>query len=263
MKVGISDFLNEKPLTGALDRQIEKLHLSSPRQCALALEAGEVDFAILPSIEYARIPDLTIVPNISISCWGPVQSVLLFLNKDAQEVKKAALDQKSRTAAALLKILFNREFKLQPEYIESAPDLNQMLAGADAALLIGDDALKASRSFSGQVLDLGEIWYEMTGLPFTFAFWAGRKAQPDPLDLVRIMESKEKGMKSLDKLAEQEADDCLDEDFILEYLAKRICYDSSPSHEKGLKLFYEYAFELGLIEKVPDLKFYEVESYHF
>lgn len=263
MKVGISDFLNEKPLTWALDKEIEKLHLSSPRQCALALEAGEVDFAILPSIEYARIPDLMIVPNISISSWGSVQSVLLFLNKDVQNIKKVVLDQKSKTAAALVKILFSREFKSHPEYVESAPDLPQMLSHADAALLIGDDALRALRNFSGQILDLGQVWYEMSGLPFTFAFWAGRKQAVDPLDLVRILESKEKGLKSLDKLARKESDDCLDEDFILEYLTKRICYDSSPSHEKGLKLFYQYAFEESLIAKVPELKFYEVESYHF
>lgn len=263
MKVGISDFLNERPLTSALDDEIEKLHLSSPRQCALALEAGEVDFAILPSIEYARIPGLTIVPNVTISCWGSVQSVLLFLNKDIDQVKKVALDQKSRTAAALLKILFSREYKLQPTYVEAVPDLPQMLSNADAALLIGDDALKVLRSFSGQVVDLGQAWYEMTGLPFTFAFWAGRKPQTDPIDLIRLLESKEKGLKSLEDLSRQESDDCLDKDFILEYLTKHICYDSSPSHEKGLKTFYQYAFEEGLIAKVPEMKFYEVESYHF
>ncbi|MBI1871751.1 MAG: menaquinone biosynthesis protein [Chlamydiae bacterium] len=268
MKIAASDFLNAKPLIYDIEKKVGDIFWGSPKDCAKVLENKEADVALLPSIEYARIPHLFILPGVSISSVGPVQSVMLFLRKDIKSVQSIAVDERSRTAAILLKILAKESLKIEAEYVEKPASLEDMLKHHDAALLIGDQALVGEKQFKGERVDLGEAWYDLTHLPFTYAFWAGRKEENLDL-LLPLLEAKEEGFLRCDQIA-REAEQMfvktgkifISESFILDYLTKSICYEWSKSHEDGLRLFYQWAFFYGLIERVPELKFYDIEAYH-
>ena len=142
------------------------------RRVADALHSGDIDLGVIPSIEYAA-GDYAIVPGVGIASRGPVRSVSLFHRRPLSEVRRVALDSSSRTSAALLRILLHDRLGRDPEYVVMNPSLPDMLATADAALLIGDRALY----FEGEEsrLDLGQEWTDRTALPFVWAFWAGRR----------------------------------------------------------------------------------------
>jgi chorismate dehydratase len=261
MKIAVTDFINARPLIQGFAERGVQLMFDSPRGCAQALENGTVDFALLPSIEYARMDGISIIPGICVSSIGPVKSVLLFLKKELSQIRNIAVDQRSRTAAALLKILARELFKINPEYLEISPSTQS--PSSDAALVIGDHALKEVSNFKGQVIDLGEVWGQWTQLPFTYAFWVGREASINPECLAKFYEVKENGMLLRFQIAQETLIDGLGSHEILDYLTKNICYDWSSFHEKGLKLFYEMAFRNHLINRIPDLRFFHVEEHHF
>ena len=116
-------------------------------------------------------------------------SVALFTRKPISAVRAIALDTSSRTSVALVRILCTRRFQISPAFVHQPPDLDNMLASADAALLIGDLALFADpRAHGAEKIDLGAVWTEMTGLPFVWAFWSGR---PDAVraDTVELLQA--------------------------------------------------------------------------
>lgn len=216
---------------------------------------------MIPSIEYAA-GDYAIVPNVAITSRGPVRSVCLFHRRPLSDIHRVALDSSSRTSAALLRVLLRERLGRDPEYVVMPPSLPDMLAAADAALLIGDRALyfdgKESR------LDLGQEWTERTGLPFVWAFWAGRFAAARPHEVARLQAALADGLQALPTIAStyngaggtHGAPDTdravLNED----YLRRNIVYRLDEAEAAGLKEFYRRAFELGLIGRVPELRFY-------
>lgn len=259
MKIAASDFLNAQPLIYGLEEPDFSLRLASPKDCAQALSQNEVDIALIPSIEYAKMDNLWVVPDVCISSEGPVCSVLLFLKKQPFETQTIAVDERSRTALTLLKILERHYFESSFQYAQAAADLKVMLQTHDGALLIGDQALKASLDFDGVVIDLGKAWQELTELPFTYAFWAGKNENVARNALIQLIEAKERGLHKIETIAKIHSGE-FPLQFLLDYLTKNICYDWSLAHEKGLKLFYEMAFRQRLISKIPEIKFYDIEK---
>src|SRR5262249_13102816 len=142
-----------------------------PSRVAEQLHAGTIDLGMIPSIEYAA-GEYAIVPGIAIGSRGPVRSGNLFHRGRLEDGGRVGLAGSGRTSVALVKILLRERLGRDPVYVTQAPVVPEMLASADAALVIGDPAL----DFEGDVarLDLGEEWGRLTGLPFVFAFWAGR-----------------------------------------------------------------------------------------
>src|ERR1700758_4401090 len=146
VRISIVEYLNTAPLVrgfthGPLRGKYE-LSFTVPSQCAEALRSGAADVAIIPAIEYQRIPDLVILPHLSIASKKSVRSLLLVSKKPIQEVTRIALDRSSRSTQALTRILCEKLWHIRPEFFEAAPDLPAMLQQADAALLIGDPALR-------------------------------------------------------------------------------------------------------------------------
>ncbi len=262
MKIAASDFLNAKPLTYGLANKDMVMTFASPNACAQALAKGEVDIAMIPSIEYARIKNLSIVPDAVISSKGAVKSVLLFLKGNLSEAQTIAVDPRSKTGFALLKVLEQNYFQRSFKYEVTTQGFDKLLELYDGVLLIGDQALKQSLNFKGQVIDLGQAWQELTNLPFTYAFWAGRSDDIDETSLIRLIKSKKRGQANIQKIARESVLE-INEDFVLSYLTQNICYDWTSEHEAGLRLFYEMAFREHLIPKLPDLRWYELEKYSF
>ena len=132
-----------------------------------------------------------------------------------------------------------------------------MLKRADAALLIGDTALALSRK-RYRILDLGEIWTQMTGLPFVYACWTGRPDALTPYHIAKLIEAKEKGKPLIPSIAKDYASETrtLSPAFYDEYLTRNILYDLGDPELEGLRRFYAYGVELGLMDAVPDIRFY-------
>jgi len=255
LRVGVVPYLNVAPMIHGLrgDPDFE-IQPAVPARLAERLHAGEIDLGTLPSIEYAAA-DYRIVPGVAIGSRGPVRSVCLFHRGPLEAVRRVALDASSRTSAALLRILLRERLGREPEYVTAPPSVAEMLARADAALVIGDPALY----YGGDAarLDLGEEWTRLTGLPFVFAFWAGRPGLLDAGRVERLQASLRAGLAALPEIAagyngmgagrgpENEA-----------YLRSNIVYSLGDEEVAGLREFYRRAHAAGLVPRLPELSFY-------
>lgn len=258
VRLGAVSFLNTRPLTVALEGADAPFALSYavPAVCAEELRAGRVDVGLIPTIEYARSPEpYYIVPGISLCCCGEVLSVRLFCEGDPGQLRRVALDRSSRASAAMLRILLREKYHLDPEFIETPPDLELMLAQADAALLIGDPVFRFRHHPS---LDLGLEWQELTGLPFVFAFWAGRREALPPHLAAALVRAKEEGLQRIPAIARDHAEKHGGEvAFYQCYLEQHMRFELGEAELAGLREYYRLAQVHGQIKTVPELRFYE------
>jgi len=264
-RLGVVSYLNAVPLVHGLEADPRfEIVRDVPSRVADALHAGEVDLGVIPSIEYAA-GDYAIVPGVAVASRGPVRSVCLFHRGPLQDIRRVALDSSSRTSAALLRILLRERLGRDPEYVVMPPSLPDMLAAADAALLIGDRALY----FEGEEsrLDLGQEWTALTGLPFVWAFWAGRPEAATPSDIAGLQSTLAAALEALPAIAaayngagipgRTKGEPRLDRAALNEdYLRRNIVYRLGEAESAGLGEFYRRASGLGLIARVPELRFY-------
>jgi chorismate dehydratase len=265
IRVSLVHFLNSAPLGWAFlhgpFRDKFDVRPSSPAMCADQLSSGEADIGLIPSIEYQRIPDLRILPDISISSLGEVRSILLVRPKDKPAIRTVALDTSSRTSVALAKILLHSRMGIRPEFVPHQPDLARMLSRCDAALLIGDAALQV-RIEEYDATDLAGEWGQWQRKPFVYAFWACRPGISYPSDLCSVfLEAKEWGLKRRDEIAAVYASSLnLSGAFLEDYLNRNIDFDLTPRHIDGLQQFYGLAKLQDLIPEVRDLLLYSSRS---
>src|ERR1035441_1066287 len=168
---------------------IFELDFRVPSGCAEQLASGAADIGIVPSFELTR-QDLEVIPGVGIACHGAARSILLVSSRPAARIRTLAVDSSSRTSVQLARIILERRYGAEPVMTAHAPDLEAMLRVADAALIIGDPALRIEpECLPYHVYDLGAEWVEMTGLPMVFAVWAGRRASVTPLVAEAFRES--------------------------------------------------------------------------
>jgi chorismate dehydratase len=260
MRISLVHYLNSAPLGWAFlhgpFREMFDVIPSSPAKCADQLSAGEVDIGVIPSIEYQRIKDLLIIPEISIASFGEVRSILLIQPKGEHSIRSVALDASSRTSATLVRILLKERMKLRPDFISCPPDLDRMLERCDAALLIGDAALKVPLD-AYRVLDLAAEWVKWQGTPFVFAFWACRTDAAIPNDINSIFqEAKDWGLKRRKEIASVYAEILnLPESFLEGYLHHSIDYGMGAEHIEGLQEFYRLAYGQKLTAELRPIQF--------
>jgi chorismate dehydratase len=277
LRISIVEYLNTAPLVrgfthGPLRGKYE-LSFTVPSQCAEALRSGAVDVAIIPAIEFQRIHGLVILPNLSIASKKSVRSLLLVSKKPIRQVARIALDRSSRSTQALTRILCEKHWRISPEFFEAAPDLPEMLRHSDAALLIGDPALRlaiatapsAHRDASGELVttaagaglsgsnplflyDIVEQWRAMTSLPAVLAVWAARRAAVTPELVQDFQDSLAFGLQHLDAIAaEASAEMNLPAADLRRYLAENIDYHLDEENLQGLARYFDLAANLGLI----------------
>jgi chorismate dehydratase len=259
LRVGIVNYLNSKPLAwGFLKGHHADLFAPSyhpPALVARLLGQGNLDVGLIPSIEVQRIPGLRILPDLCIAARREARSVLLISRCPVEEIRKVALDQNSRTSAALLRLLLRGRFGLNPEYLHERPDPERMLAEADAALLIGDPALKVDRE-RYRILDLAAEWNAWTGYPFVFAVWAVRPEVDMPELAFYFKSSLRYGLSSLDNLVRESAAELgLDSEEVRSYLTENLSFFLRGEEIAGLEEFYRRAHEHGLILEPKPLEF--------
>jgi chorismate dehydratase len=235
-----------------------------PSSCAAALLAGTADIGIIPAAAYTQIPDLTILPGVAIAARRAVRSILLVSKKPVREFRSIAVDHSSMTSVALTKVLFERWLGTGCIFTAMAPHVESMLAEHDAAMVIGDTALRVDRS-KYLTFDLAEEWIRFTGKPFVFAFWALRNQAlaSTSLDLASIFQkSRDHGLEpaSLAHIAREWAPQLgIGEADVTRYLTEHIHYRLDPGCMEGLQLFYRYATECGALPEGPKLQFAEAD----
>jgi chorismate dehydratase len=257
VRLGAVDYLNARPLVFGLElRQGFALRFDPPSKCAALLHEGSIDVGMIPSIEYLRGGPYCAVPDLAIVSEGPVASVSLFSRKPLTDVRTVAADTSSRTSTGLLKVLCYETFGIDPEFIPMAPRPAEMLQFCDAALVIGDAALFFDHEAAGvSRIDLGEHWTRMSGLPFVWAFWAGRPRAVNSEHLELLIQSRDAGVAALDGIA---AAYCSPEhvDLGQRYLRDNIRYDWGPRELEGLRAYYELALKHGVVDRGATPIFY-------
>src|SRR5256714_1780918 len=246
-RIAASSYLNTAPLIwsflhGSQRDSVELFTDTAPARCAEMLERGEVDAALVPVIEYQRMPEVLLVPDVCVGSKSAVRSVVLVTRRNnLKKVERVALDESSRTSVALVKIIFREFLGFEPEWISSAPDLKSMLAHADAALIIGDPAMKIPRD-QFRVFDLATLWREFTGFGFVFAMWMVRNDSNEKLRAINFAAARDEGLAHLDKIAaENETPVGLSREEIRTYLTENIAFRVDEEMEKGLNLYFELA----------------------
>lgn len=269
LRISAISYLNTAPLMWDFEHgnaaAAFDISYTVPSQCAADLAAGTADIGIIPAAAYASIPGLAILPGVAIASCRPVRSILLVSKVPLNQIGSVALDTSSLTSVALTKVLFAKWWGQGRTFTPMAPDIERMMEGHDAGLVIGDPALKIDRS-RYLTYDLAEEWIRLTGKPFVFAFWAVRqtalKDAPAALDLAGVFqESRDHGLQpgNLGQIAREWAPRLgLSESEIRTYLTENIHYELDSACLEGLRLFYRYASECGALPAAPGLRFLDV-----
>ena len=257
IRIGAVGVLNARPLYATLAEAADvALRADVPAECARLLHAGEIDLGLVPVIELLRGPvTYDIVPGLAIGCDGPVNSVALFTRVPLAQVRRIALDVSSRSSVALLRVLCRHHFGITPAFVDAAPDLAAMLDTADAALLIGDPALRAPwEALGAQKVDLGAAWKAMTGLPFVFAVWAVRPGLLTPGLIGRLHAARDDGQRAIASLAAAEAGgDAVEAARLEQYLRQNIRYDLDERAVRGLSRYLGLAMQDGWAPDRPEV----------
>jgi chorismate dehydratase len=260
LRLGAVSYLNTKPLVYGLDEHPAQFEVrfDVPSKCATLLHEGQVDLGLIPAIEYLRA-DYRIVPDVSIASDGDVATVALFTRRPIAQVRSIALDSSSRTSVALTRVLCANHWRIEPSLMPAEPDLDAMLAGADAALVIGDPAFAIDAASRGVTkIDLGAAWKAMTGLPFVYAMWVGRPGAATPAECRALQQARDRGVAHLPEIARAVGTgDALLERRSLVYLRDNLKYGLGDREAAGLRRFHELASQLGLAPELRPLRFYD------
>lgn len=276
MRIAASTYLNSAPLVysfsqGSLRHKYEFLGDAAPSRCAAMLAAGQCEIALIPVIEYQRIPGLQIIPDVAVASKQQVRSVLLASRHPLQEAERVVLDTSSRTSQTLVKILFERRYSSRPVFIERTPDFaadcENMLEDCDAALVIGDPAMRlaaSAKQFGVRIYDLAEEWRMMTGLPFVFAVWA---ASPDvakeQASIARdFLSAKSEGLARLEQIATDYSVELkLPQSDLLDYLQRNVNYCLDAENLAGLQHYFDLAAESGFIPERHPIRFLRTDAF--
>ncbi|WP_289355823.1 menaquinone biosynthesis protein [Paenibacillus sp. S-12] len=262
IRIGRIDYTNVWPIfyhfrpTG-LHAGVEMIP-AVPSTLNRAMAEGRIDMGPISAFAYGvSSSQYALFPNLSVSAYGRVNSILLFVKRSLQEALQGtiALTTSSATSINLMKIIASKFYRASPRYVSLDPDLEQMMEQADAALLIGDHAIRASWSNTAyEVIDLGELWHKWTGHWMTFAVWAVRKEaiQRYPADIERIVQafeaSKHISIRNAEPLVQDAVRSIGGTTMYWRHYFSQLNYDFGRPQQEGLRLYFQYAYELGLID---------------
>jgi len=263
IRFGCHDFLNAQPLLVPLGRAQKELGLKIvrdvPSALAEKLKAGELDLAMIPTIEYLKEADrYRLLPDIAIASRGHVGTVLLVSQVPIENIKTLALDDRSRTSVALLKILFANRFRPDVKLTPSPPDPKAMLKAHDAALIIGEQAFSLPElPAETKVYDLSQEWFEETGKTFVHAVVAVREGVVLPQEIcANIQLAKQEGLQAIPEIANQYANSTgLDLNTLKDYLSNKIIYDLGRQELDGMTLFRDKCLSQGMIAQKHEIRF--------
>jgi chorismate dehydratase len=284
LRISIVQYLNTAPLVwgftnGPLQGKYD-LSFTIPSLCAEDLRFGRADVAIIPAIEYQRIPGLSILPDMAIASKNQVRSLLIVAKKPVEQVRAFALDRSSRSTQALTRILCAEKWRIAPDFFEALPDLPEMLQHADAALLIGDPALRVAVAIEkdswpgapGQtvcravtlgiansehlyIYDVVGEWRALTGLPAVLAVWAARREVATSEVTADFITSRDFGLAHIREISDEAALDLeLPSRTLESYLRSNIDFSLDRENRRGLEVYFKHAADLGLIPQAKSIE---------
>ena len=258
MRIGAVTYLNSRPLIENLELLLPDadLRLDYPSRLADALAAERLDVALIPSVEYLRRPGYEIISDACVAARGEVMSVKLYCRVHPGQVRRLALDEGSRTSAVLARVILAERYGAHPETESLRMEAATEDTAADAVLLIGDRAMHSPIEHFAEVMDLGQVWNDWTGLPFVFAMWVARSAaHTEGVDEVLCM-ARDQGIANIAGIARREAPKLgLSETVAFHYLTRNLHYHLTSAERSGLRLFFELASQHQLVETHVDIVF--------
>ncbi len=252
-----------------------QIHSAMPSQCAAELAEGSADIGLIPIAAYATTPGLAILPGCTIASLDRVRSIVLVVKHPGGigAARRVAADTDSRTSNAYAQIIFRKFHHTDPEFLPYEPNLDAMLEGCDAAILIGDPALHALEDQSARLartgerleyLDLAHVWKQHAGVPWVSAVWAVR---PEAIDAAKLtaqqvtedfLHSRDQGMAHIEDLVREWAPRiAIPASTIRSYLSTHIYYVLDEACLAGMELFFRYAAETGVLPQAPPLRWLE------
>ena len=266
MRVGRIPYINCYPVYGAIDRGVVELQASiidgTPSELNARIARGDLDVSVVSAVEYARDSRrYVLLPDLAVSCDGPVRSVMLFSRHRAEDLggRQVLVSRSSMTSVALLELLFENVWRSTPRFVPGDAELSDVRwferEEHDARLVIGDAALLLGAGAAGAprypyVYDLGAMWKQWTGLPFVFAVWVALRSTPVKAALAvhaALIESRDWGLAHLDLLARQASQHTgVAEPQCLEYLTG-LDYGLTYPHLAGLTTFFGRLVERGRV----------------
>ena len=251
-RLGAVSYLNTKPLIHGLKEALgpgDSLTLNLPSRLASQLRTGELDVALIPSVEYFRGDGYQIVSDAAIACRGPVWSVRLVSRVPVKQIKRLALDEGSRTSAAMVRVLLWQMYGLKPETSVLSMEQSPESVDADAVLIIGDRAMHPERGVYNEIWDLGDRWCRYTETPFVFAMWVARPGS-DTDDLVEILQRcRDAGVDAMESIAQTHAAaHGLTNEDLYRYFAENLHFQLGESELDGLRRFRDGCEELGVLD---------------
>lgn len=261
LRVGVVNYLNSRPLAWGLlqarDHGRFAVSCHPPARVAELLAEGAIDVGLVPSIEIQRIPGLRVVPGLCVAATEEVRSVLLVSRRPVADLRRIAVDENSRTSAALVRILLEDLWGTSADLEAQPPDVERMLTRADAALVIGDPALRVDRG-AYRIVDLAAAWRRLTGLPFVFAVWAVAPEVEERGLAARFHASLEAGRAALGQIVARAADQLsLPPSEIEGYLTSNLRFTLGEEERAGLEEFFRRAEAKGLIPERRPVELYE------
>lgn len=261
-RIAASSYSNTAPLVwsflyGSNHGKVEVILDNAPARSAELLGQGRVDAALVPVIASQTIPNVRLIADVCVGARERVRSVCLVTRgADLPDVRSVSLDTSSRTSVVLTKIIFREFLGFEPEWRSAAPDVEAMLAGSDAALLIGDPALSLGNAATAQqqpfrIFDLAALWRRYTGLGFVFAMWMTTRDRCG----IDFVSARDEGLAHIPEIAANYVSQTgLPPETLIEYLSKNITYNVDPSMREGLELYLKLAFDHGLTETKRELR---------
>jgi chorismate dehydratase len=281
LRVSVVEYLNTAPLVwGFTDGPLAgryDLNFTVPSGCAEAVRNGNADIGIIPAIEYQRMDGVAAFADMAIAAKREVRSLLVVAKRPIDRARTIALDTSSRSTSAMVRLLAKNRWKIEPEYIDAPPDASAMLAQADAALVIGDpalrialkiDALHSKTPQEGEpcctddpeaapvpgvsmlfVYDVASEWRQWTGLPAVLALWVARREVGTPEVAADFLASKAYGLERIPEIADRAADQLqLPKGAIETYLRDHINFDLDEENLAGLDRYFRECSRAGLTD---------------
>ncbi|MCC6494130.1 MAG: menaquinone biosynthesis protein [Pirellulales bacterium] len=260
LRIGAVSYLNTVPLVRGLRELLPAAELvfDHPSRLADRLACGDLEVALAPSVELARHPEWSIISSACIGCRGPVLSVKVLFRTAPSEVRTLALDEGSRTSAALAQILLADRYGVRPRLQQLPVEASPGESAADAVLVIGDRAIRSDYAGFGGAWDLGQQWVATMRLPFVFAAWAARSG----VDLAGVESAldaaRDRGCRELESIAREQAMRMgLPRDLVLGYLRDNLNFYLDDRERQGLDRFFRRAAALELIPINSRLRFHD------
>jgi chorismate dehydratase len=258
LKIGCVSYLNAKPLIHNLENDPDlDLHLAVPAQLLEGMRSRRYDIALLPVIDYQRLPEARIVPSGGIGCDGPTLTVRIFSRVPIEKITTLACDVESHTSIALARIILAERYGITPQFIDSSASAND----AHAMLLIGDKVVTHQPPAMPHQLDLGAAWKDLTHMPFVFAVWITR-AGTDLRNLPqRLEQARIQGLSDLPNIIARHAITLgWPADLATQYLSKYLKFEITEPQLNAIRRFHELAAKYQIIPTPRPLELYSANS---